>query len=512
LAVCSPLETSLALAAVLVTAYVILAPIAASRYVPLIDLPFHVTSGATFAHYFNPSYHFKEQFTLHPLESPYMSMYALVAVLTLVFPVLIAAKIAVACMLLLVPVGLAVLFHGAKKSPLLGLLGLGLLWGNLTQWGFLSYMTALGLFAMVVGFTMMVVDRPTRLRQLGLALALLALFFTHMFRFPFAAAAVVGTAIVLYPATKRIAPVVLPLLPAALLFAVWWKIRPNSLGGKVELGFHPERLAAEFANVMIDGFKDDGPRRAMALGFDAAWVLAAVAANHAVVRRARRFRRFTAWDAGVTIAPLACAAVFFALFLIMPMWIGSWWYVYPREATAAVIILYGACPDLPRPWPLRAALVALIAIPPAIAASRVATRFATFDPITADFYQITRQIPQAPKLFYMIFDHSGTNRSTSPFLHLPAYVQAEKGGWLSWHFAIWNQSPIRYREGLGAVVVPRTPPNWEWTPRQFKLSMTPFFDWFLVRQATSPDALFAPDPSIVRVDHVGMWWLYQRRR
>ena len=40
--------------------------------------------------------------------------------------------------------------------------------------------------------------------------------------------------------------------------------------------------------------------------------------------------------------------------------------------------------------------------------------------------------------------------------------------------------------------------------------MTPFFDWFLVRKPTSPDAMFAGDPTIKRVDHVGMWWLYKR--
>jgi hypothetical protein len=144
--------------------------------------------------------------------------------------------------------------------------------------------------------------------------------------------------------------------------------------------------------------------------------------------------------------------------------------------------------------------------------ARVATRYAAFDAATDDFYRITRELPRAPKLFYMVFDHSGTACSTSPFMHLPAYVQAEKGGWLSWHFAIRNASPVRYRTGPDAVVVPRTPPHWEFDPQQFELSMTPFFDWFLVRKATSPDALFAADESIVPVDHIGLWWLYRRQR
>jgi len=42
-----------------------------------------------------------------------------------------------------------------------------------------------------------------------------------------------------------------------------------------------------------------------------------VAAGHALLRRLRRQRRFTAWDAGVTLVPLCCAAVFFAMFLVL---------------------------------------------------------------------------------------------------------------------------------------------------------------------------------------------------
>src|SRR5262249_39105426 len=146
--------------------------------------------------------------------NPVMTLNALVAGLLFVFPLLTAIKIAVAVMLAVVPAGLAGFFHGARKSPLLGLLGLGGVWGNLTHWGFLTYVAALGLFAMVLGFALLVLDRPTRGRQVGLALSLVALFFSHIFRFPFALAAVVGTAIVMFPATGRVRPLILPLLPA----------------------------------------------------------------------------------------------------------------------------------------------------------------------------------------------------------------------------------------------------------------------------------------------------------
>ena len=60
----APLEASLFLAALGATLYVVVAPLTVSRYVPMTDLPFHATSGATFAHYTDPSYHLREQFEL----------------------------------------------------------------------------------------------------------------------------------------------------------------------------------------------------------------------------------------------------------------------------------------------------------------------------------------------------------------------------------------------------------------------------------------------------------------
>ncbi|XXX74422.1 hypothetical protein WMF30_42925 [Sorangium sp. So ce134] len=519
----APLSAALALVVVAASVYVIAVPLAVVRYPPMTDLPFHAAQTAALRHYLDPAWHFREQFTLQPLAVPYMSMYALGALLMLALPPVAAVKVAAAAMLALLPAGLAVLFHGLKRSPLLGVLGLVPVWCNLTHWGFLNHMGALGLFAMVVGLTLLLLDRPSRGRQIALALALVALFFTHVFRFPFAIAAVVGAAIVVFPATRRLRPIALPLAPSLALFAAWLLVRTDTLhGAPFAPALHGERLG-EVPSLLFTSFSDPAEaaaaRRAARLVLAALLVCAGGAAAQlagatstaapapAADARRRTFARLAA------LVPIACAAVFLGLFLVLPLQIGLWWYVYPREIVAALFLALGAFPDLPRsPWLKAPAVLALAAA--AISLGAVARdNYRRFDQSTRDFDAIIARIPQAPRLLYLVFDHGGSTRSTTPFIHLPAWVQATRGGWLSFHFAVWDASPIAYRPRAepGAVVPPPTPLRWEWTPEKFDVRRHgAFFDWFLVRRRAGADPLFAKDPSIVRVDHVGDWWLYRR--
>ena len=113
------------MAALVAAIYAIAAPFAAARYPAMTDLPFHAAQTSTLRHWLDPSFHQQDQFEIHPLAVPYLSMYAIGAALMTIFPMIVAVKIAAAVMLALLPAGLAVLFHGMKKSPLLGLLGLG---------------------------------------------------------------------------------------------------------------------------------------------------------------------------------------------------------------------------------------------------------------------------------------------------------------------------------------------------------------------------------------------------
>ena len=203
-----------------------------------------------------------------------------------------------------------------------------------------------------------------------------------------------------------------------------------------------------------------------------------------------------------------------ALYVTLPMEIGSWWYVYPRELTVAVFFVPALLPNLPpKTWAhLGFVIWTAIAIAPISEVTAEAHR--EFGTTTTHFREIVSELPRSPKLLYLVYDHHGSRAKNSPYVHLPAYVQAERGGWLSFHFADLGHSPLRYRsrQDVNAVVPPQVPARWEWSPQLFQLDKHgSFFDWFLVRRMSSPDGLFLADPSIQRVAHFEDWWLYHRR-
>jgi hypothetical protein len=494
-------------------AYVIGYPFFMATYPPITDLPLHGADTSIVRHYFDPAFHFSEQFELHFLELPYAAEYFLGAFFALFMPITWATKLTAAVMLSLLPAGLAVFFHGMKKSPLWGSLGLAFVWCSLTHWGFLNFMGAIGLYAMSAGFTLLVLDGPSRARQLWLGGTLVVIFFTHFYRFPFALLTVVGITGLMYPATRRWKPVLPPLGAALALLGLWWVLfrRPGLSGKLGPLAVHPGRFA-QIPGFLFGSFA--GPLESvvanqmlwLALGlFGLTAALFFLQGRH----RGRSVRELW-WGAGVTLVPLLMGAAFLLAYLILPMNLGPWWYVYPREIVTAGYVALAAMPDLPKAWWLRLPLLAAFAIVSGRMALITATQWHNFEASTADFRAVTAQIPKAPKLLYLIFDHGGTTRTNSPWVHLPAWVQAEKGGWLSWGPAVLGDvHPIRYRRG--GDVPPPVSYRWEWTPEKFELAANgAFFDTFLVRSADSPEPLFAADRSIRPVVSQGGWWLYRR--
>ena len=512
-------DAALSFVAVALAAYVLVFPFTQALYPPLTDLPFHAAQASILRHYFDPSYRFAEQFTVHPLEAPYVSMYAIGALAAFVVPITTAAKVMSVCMLALVPAGLAVLLAGMKKSPLWAVLGLGLAWCTATQWGFLSYMGATGLLAMSTGLALLFVDRPTKGRSVLLALSMVAVFFTHVYRFPFAVAAVLLAAAAVYPSTGRFAALARPLSPGLLLFVLWLATKPRSLSPPLgKLGVHFERVGyivehlfgAYLPQEELPPTPEGHRERALALFMLALAVLTVVVARVLAAREGAPQRDDAWWRRRTTAFALCYAGGLFVLYLTLPLAIGQWFFVYPREIVGVALFLLAAVPELPARPVSRSVVVALAALAVTPMAGFVSARFREFDDATSDFREMVSVTPRAPRLLYLIYDLRGSKKRASPFLHLPAWIQAEKGGALAFHFAQWGFYPVRYRPASPAVPPPFEE-GFEWSPQNFDVfEHGPWFDTFLVRHAQDPHLLFDRDQSIHQVAHIGTWWLYRR--
>ncbi len=316
----------------------------------------------------------------------------------------------------------------------------------------------------------------------------------------------------MYPATRRVRPILVPVVVSGVVFGLWRLIRRPLLSSSVDsVSWHWERtqeLMSHLFGGFVDPIEQDLAKQMLWWTFGLFVVMTAlffVQGRH----RHRRSRDWW-WGAGVTALPLLVSLVYFGCYYALPMTIGIWWFVYPREALTAVFMAFGAFPDMPRQWWLKAPIIAMLAVLAGRLALFNAEQWNQFETVTADFRAVEKQVPPASKLMYLVFDHSGSTRSSTPFIHLPAWIQAEKGGWLSFHFVGWDLHPIRYRDNDPNVPPPR-PLRWEWTPERFQAEKdAPWFDTFLVRNRSSPAYMFTADPSIQPVDHQGTWWLYRR--
>jgi hypothetical protein len=302
-----------------------------------------------------------------------------------------------------------------------------------------------------------------------------------------------------------------------LLFAIWLGLRPLGMRAPINLGFEPKRLAEAWDHITQNFVGSDGQAE-QSLYRELCWAVAICAALGLAFGIFERVRDAKGADgtgsrldwrmpvfAGLLLGGYA------VLYLALPMQIGSWWYVYPREAVSVAYMGLACAPSLPTsPW-IRAAMVLVVAVFVGRIGFFAATQTHEFTLANEDFLAIKREAKMAPRLMYLVFDHGGSTRNVTPFIHLPAWIQAEKGGALSFHFVgLAHGWPIRYRSETPEVPPP-FPERWEWTPQRYVHAIHgAWFDEFLIRTRRNPSYLFRSDPTVTQVAQHGTWWLFRR--
>ncbi|MFW2389286.1 MAG: hypothetical protein ACN4G0_13180 [Polyangiales bacterium] len=508
----APLSWLAWLCAAATIAYVVGAPFWVADYPMMTEFPFHTASSSVFRHYSDPGWHFHEQFVFQLFAAPHVTLYALSAIFMFVLPPVAATKLASAILLSLLPIGLMVLCWGLRKSPFLGLWGLVAVWGVPAHWGFIGFLGSLGLFAMALGIAFRLADRPGIKLQGVLIAVMILLFFTNVHRFPFAVLMLLLVALAMHDRVDSIRGLLIPVGVSSALFIAWWLTRAEPLALEIDWFWPPQwsRMseASAFLTDIFIGDEDTFVFRRTAMLF----VVTAAALSGIAIFRLRSWPKGT-WVVAAHAVVGFAILLFVGLYLTLPMEIGTSWYVFPREMTAAAFLLPALLPNLPRKTWAQLGFVIWTAVAVAPLGELVADAHEEFSTTNDHFREIIRELPEAPKLLYLVYDHEGSRSKSSPYIHMPAYVQAERGGWLSFQFATLDTFPFRYRDESDpeALVPPNTPERWELSPQLFQLDEHgDFFDWFLVRRTNSPDALFSTDSSIQRVGHFENWWLYHR--
>jgi hypothetical protein len=104
-----------------------------------------------------------------------------------------------------------------------------------------------------------------------------------------------------------------------------------------------------------------------------------------------------------------------------------------------------------------------------------------FDREARDFDEVIAQLPDAPRVYFLNWDPSGRVTRTNAYLHFHAYIQARRGGLISFSFpGLFWVMPMRQREDAG---IPTLSEGAEWSPRSFDYdAIGDFYDYVLVRE------------------------------
>jgi hypothetical protein len=327
------------LAAALVTvAALTLVPVCIAPYPPGFDVPQHAAQVASAVERGDPSWPYRDEFPFNPL-APHQLGFAVTRALAAVLPIPAAFAVTISASQLALPPATRRLLRCRSYDPwwLLPTLPVGL--GYAFRWGLVNYQIATPI---VIWFTVVALDyseRPTRRRGAALAVLSLLLFWTHLIAF--AAAMLIGAAVIAVSARgpRRALVRLWPLAVAPPIAAAWLLL--NRAGAE----------ATEVPTVLHYGWHRLAQLPAWLIGepVGVASVLTGVAFLLLPFAGGGRFARSLP-----RLAPLLCVL---ALHFFVPEDAFGTASLYPRFAVLALPFLLLALDSKPpsRP-PLRAAL------------------------------------------------------------------------------------------------------------------------------------------------------------
>jgi len=437
-------------------------------YLPMTDLPQHTAVISILKNLGDPAFGFDAYYEAAPERTLYYFTYGIALALAKILPLEFVMRIIVFLSAIAYPLGVLAVLRATGRPGALALLALPLMYSRSYFWGFANFDLALGMAL----FAVALLERGARNARGEVALAALcvAIVLTHVY----GVAIVLGyVCLRLLVGDRRALLKRLPALSPLAVGALGWIYVGRDVEGRGGSYFPSlaERLLG-FEDSVIGGYPDSSDEILLAamlaaIAFFAAGALPWSRARwHALGRCERTFALYSVLN--------------LALYLALPMHLASGQHIHFRHALLAVAFMPLLAQAPVGPGARR--------IAPAVLAGLTALTFAIhwshlfrFDREARSFDDVIARLPDAPKVYYLDWDRSGRVTETYAYHHFHAYIQARRGGVISFSFPemFWN-IPVRLREAAG---VPSPAEESEWINRLFDYDeIGDFYDYVLVRK------------------------------
>lgn len=459
------------------------------RDLPMVDLPQHAAQIATWWHWDHPDYRAGEYLELN-LRTPYLLAYGLARLLAPLLGVVVALKLVIWLAVIATMVAFTTLARKLGHDPWLGLLGLPIAFGYSFYFGFVSFVSAtpLTIFCCVAALK----HRHTPGVRSGVLLSALLCLTLVCHGVAFAIAGATAGVLLLRGGGAFWARL-LPCAPSLAFAAIW--LPPGASMARMGRdvwevdGFRGLSLPAAIVGM------DAADPVALALG--SVLLVLCLAACGKLARQPERWILLLVAVGGYCLFPASLRGYGF-----MPGRFAA--FVLPGILLACSPRAAHALSGPASAW-LRSAMLVFVSGWLLL----FGVRLAAFNDETASFHRLVDALPRGLRVRSIIYERAGKAFPGMPLhLHLPAYYQAEKGGFLGHSFAIYPNSVLRLQKGIP----PAIPLAGEWYPELFDAAVEgPRFDYVIVRsRAERAYELFASAKLPVRLDaHWGDWWGYR---
>ena len=464
-------------------------------YLPMTDMPQHAAIASILEHMGEPAWGFEQWYELAFDRTLYLLSYGLTIGLSQVFPAEFAVRALAFVSSISYPLGAYALLRATGRPGTLALLTLPLVYDRTFFWGFTNFNLAIGLALLAIA--MLERDAATSRRRNWALFALCCLLaLTHVYAIAIVAGYLAIRFVVAdgWSLLRRLAP----LSPLAIGAAVWLAMGIGGAGRGTAFFLPFAERVWEFENSVIGGYPNAS---------DELLLFAMLAVTGAFVARSvpftpARWRRAERWDRIFSVY----VVIHLLLYFTLPTHTPAGHFIHFRHALLAVAFLpllalplQGERSRRLAPWLLTgiATLSFAVHLPHLI----------RFDREARAFDRVIAQLPDAPRVYFLGWNIEGRVVETQPYHHFHAYIQARRGGLISFGFAelFWT-IPVRQRNDMG---IPLIPPEAEWRPDLYDYeAFGHFYDYVLMRgrgRVTSsefPYELIYRDPP---------WRLFRRR-